>query len=87
MTTQRDDEWTCRDVPTKVKPSFYVLRGHGGGMPNERLRALLLERGVTPAKLSEAVQVDPKTIERWIVAGRRALSSAPLLGRRVLWCG
>ena len=39
-------------------------------MPNERLRALLLERGVTPAKLSEAVQVDPKTIERWIVAGR-----------------
>jgi lambda repressor-like predicted transcriptional regulator len=39
-------------------------------MPNERLRALLLEEGVTPAKLSEAVQVDPKTIERWIVAGR-----------------
>lgn len=41
-----------------------------GGMPNERLRALLLERGVTPAKLSEAVQVDAKTIERWIVQGR-----------------
>lgn len=39
-------------------------------MANERLRALLLERQVTPAKLSEAVQVDPKTIERWIVAGR-----------------
>ena len=39
-------------------------------MPNERLRALLLERGVTPAKLSETVQVDPKTIERWITAGR-----------------
>src|ERR1700761_986182 len=39
-------------------------------MPNERLRALLLERGMTPAKLSEAVQVDPKTIERWITAGR-----------------
>jgi hypothetical protein len=39
-------------------------------MANERLRALLLERRVTPAKLSEAVQVDPKTIERWIVAGR-----------------
>ena len=56
-------------------------------MPNERLRALLLERGVTPAKLSEAVQVDPKTIERWIVAGPRALPAAPLLGRRVLWRG
>jgi transcriptional regulator with XRE-family HTH domain len=40
------------------------------GMPNERLRALLLERQMTPAKLSEAVQVDPKTIERWIIAGR-----------------
>ena len=26
VTTQRDGEWTCRDVPTKVKPSFYVLR-------------------------------------------------------------
>ena len=39
-------------------------------MANERLRALLLERRVTPAKLSEAVQVDPKTIERWILAGR-----------------
>jgi transcriptional regulator with XRE-family HTH domain len=39
-------------------------------MPNERLRALLLERQVTLAKLAEAVQVDPKTIERWIVAGR-----------------
>jgi lambda repressor-like predicted transcriptional regulator len=39
-------------------------------MPNERLRALLLERGITPAKLADAVQVDAKTIERWIVQGR-----------------
>jgi hypothetical protein len=39
-------------------------------MPNERLRALLLEQRVTPAKLADAVQVDAKTIERWIVAGR-----------------
>ena len=39
-------------------------------MPNERLRALLLERGVTPAKLAADLEVDPKTIERWIVAGR-----------------
>ena len=39
-------------------------------MANERLRALLLERGVHPASLAEAMQVDPKTIERWIVAGR-----------------
>jgi transcriptional regulator with XRE-family HTH domain len=52
-----------------VKPSYYVLRATDG-MANERLRALLLERRVTPAKLAEAVQVDPKTIERWIIAGR-----------------
>jgi transcriptional regulator with XRE-family HTH domain len=39
-------------------------------MPNERLRALLLERGETLDKLAEAVQVDPKTVERWITKGR-----------------
>jgi hypothetical protein len=39
-------------------------------LANERLRALLLERRVTTAKLAEAVQVDAKTVERWIVAGR-----------------
>jgi hypothetical protein len=39
-------------------------------LANERLRTLLLERRVTTAKLAEAVQVDAKTVERWIVAGR-----------------
>ena len=39
-------------------------------MANERLRALLLEQRLTTAKLAEAVQVDAKTVERWIVAGR-----------------
>jgi transcriptional regulator with XRE-family HTH domain len=39
-------------------------------MPNERLRALLLERGESPDKLAEAVQVDPKTVERWVTKGR-----------------
>lgn len=38
-------------------------------MPNERLRAALLERGLTPAKLGEEIGVDHKTVERWI-AGR-----------------
>jgi len=33
-------------------------------MPNERLRAALLERGMTPAKLAEALEVDTKTVER-----------------------
>ena len=36
---------------------------------NERLRTALLQRGMTPAALAEAVDVDPKTIERWL-AGR-----------------
>jgi lambda repressor-like predicted transcriptional regulator len=35
-------------------------------MPNERLRALILERGVTLATLAEAAGVDPKTVERWV---------------------
>ena len=35
-------------------------------MANERLRTALLQRGVTPADLAEAIGVDPKTIERWI---------------------
>jgi transcriptional regulator with XRE-family HTH domain len=39
-------------------------------MRNERLRALLLERGETLDKLAEAVGVDPKTVERWITTGR-----------------
>ena len=39
-------------------------------MRNERLRALLLERGQTPDKLAEAVDVDAKTVERWITKGR-----------------
>ncbi|WP_036328126.1 XRE family transcriptional regulator [Microbispora sp. ATCC PTA-5024] len=39
-------------------------------MANERLRAALLERGVTIADLAEAIEVDPKTVERWITKGR-----------------
>src|SRR5580658_2342482 len=39
-------------------------------MANERLRALLLERGETLDKLAEAVSVDAKTVERWITKGR-----------------
>lgn len=35
-------------------------------MPNERLRATLLERGITPTALGEELGVDHKTVERWI---------------------
>ena len=35
-------------------------------MPNDRLRTALLERGMSPADLAEALKVDPKSVERWI---------------------
>lgn len=35
-------------------------------MANERLRATLLQRGVTPDRLAELVEVDAKTVERWV---------------------
>lgn len=40
-------------------------------MSNERLRAALLKKGLTPAQLAERLQVDVKTAERWI-SGLRA---------------
>ncbi|MFI6321556.1 XRE family transcriptional regulator [Nonomuraea sp. NPDC050556] len=39
-------------------------------MANERLRAALLSSGVTVAGLAEKIQVDPKTVERWITTDR-----------------
>ena len=38
-------------------------------MANERLRLALLERDETPATIATVLDVDPKTVERW-VAGR-----------------
>ncbi|GAA1506328.1 DUF5919 domain-containing protein [Sphaerisporangium rubeum] len=40
-------------------------------MANERLRATLLERGVSINDLAAATAVDPKTVERWITQARR----------------
>jgi transcriptional regulator with XRE-family HTH domain len=40
-------------------------------LSNERLRAALLKKGLTPAQLAERLQVDAKTAERWI-SGQRA---------------
>jgi transcriptional regulator with XRE-family HTH domain len=39
-------------------------------MPNERLRAALLEQGLTPTDLAEVIGVDAKSVERWITLGR-----------------
>jgi transcriptional regulator with XRE-family HTH domain len=35
-------------------------------LSNERLRAALLKKGLTPAQLAERLQVDVKTAERWV---------------------
>jgi transcriptional regulator with XRE-family HTH domain len=35
-------------------------------LSNERLRAALLKKGLTPTQLAERLQVDVKTVERWI---------------------
>ncbi|NMO57818.1 helix-turn-helix transcriptional regulator [Actinoplanes sp. TBRC 11911] len=35
-------------------------------MTNERLRTAMLERGLTPSSLAEALSVDPKSVERWL---------------------
>ena len=48
----------------------YVPLPPSEARPNERLRALLLENGETPAKLAEALEVDNKTVERWVTRGR-----------------
>ncbi|MER7209852.1 helix-turn-helix domain-containing protein [Streptosporangium sp. NPDC000239] len=39
-------------------------------MANERLRTALLERGTTITEVAEAIEVDAKTVERWITRGR-----------------
>jgi transcriptional regulator with XRE-family HTH domain len=39
-------------------------------MHNERLRVLLLERGLKPEDLAAELDVDPKTVERWITKAR-----------------
>ena len=55
-----------QDVLTKVLPSLTSSRPPVGCMPNERLRAALLQRGLTPATLGGQLGVDQKTVERWI---------------------
>lgn len=61
-------------------------------MTNERLRSALTSAGLSPRDLAERVQVDVKTVERWITNGRpphrrtRAAVSALLhLDEHHLW--
>ncbi|MFI1045027.1 XRE family transcriptional regulator [Streptomyces griseoruber] len=39
-------------------------------MSNERLRSALLARNMTVQSLAEAIDVNPKTVERWITQGK-----------------
>lgn len=39
-------------------------------MRNERLRAAIVEKGLTPESLATAIEVDPKTVERWVTKNR-----------------
>src|SRR3954464_4575831 len=52
------------DVSHRVGNCQDVLRR--GAMKNERLRSAMLERGVTPTNLADLLEVDPKSVERWI---------------------
>jgi len=67
-----------RDVVTPGKDAMgrpHVPRNVPGrtnvcGMPNERLRSAIVEAGLTLMEFATKVQVDPKTVERWIASGR-----------------
>jgi len=37
---------------------------------NVRLREALMRAGLTPASAAERLEVDPKTVERWVTKGR-----------------
>ncbi|MFE6711480.1 helix-turn-helix domain-containing protein [Streptomyces sp. NPDC057695] len=61
-------------------------------MPNERLRAVMADGGWTYATFAEKVDVDPKSVERWVNLGRTprrvtAMRAAETLGEDVhaLW--
>lgn len=44
--------------------------GDGQTMANERLRTALLHNGLTPQAVAASLQVDAKTVERWITKSR-----------------
>ena len=61
-------------------------------MPNERLRDALTARGLTCAVIAERVEVDQKTVERWIASDRvprrthrRAVASLVGIDESYLW--
>ncbi len=51
-------------------------------MPNERLRAAMAAGGWTYSALANKVEVDPKSIERWVNQGERRVVPRPCWQRR-----
>ena len=60
--------WTAGGHLATVRKSLDVPSGVE--MSNERLRSALLAQGMTVQDLADAIEVNPKTVERWITQGR-----------------
>lgn len=60
--------WDVDRTSYRVKTSGQVVGRRG--MENERLRATMTARGMTAQSLAAVVDVDPKTVERWVNTGR-----------------
>lgn len=61
-------------------------------MPNHRLRDAILRNGLTPTSVAEKLDVDPKTVERWITQDRipyprhrHAIAAIVREGEEYLW--
>lgn len=50
--------------------SSLEIRTGGWALMNDRLRDAMHRHGLTPDDLAERLDVDPKTVERWITKGR-----------------
>src|SRR5690606_24414013 len=61
--------WTSRDVYGTMNSSL-VVPGGGEMTTNDRLRDSLSAAGISPHDLAARIDVDPKTVERWITQGR-----------------
>ncbi|WP_432131751.1 XRE family transcriptional regulator [Streptomyces tendae] len=53
-------------------------------MPNERLRAAMAAGGWTYAALGDKVEVDPKSVERWVNLGRTPRRATAMLAAETL---
>ncbi|GHK03702.1 transcriptional regulator [Streptomyces sp. Y2F8-2] len=53
-------------------------------MPNERLRAAMAAGGWTYAALADKIEVDPKSIERWVNLGRTPRRATAMLAAEIL---